>query len=52
MIPTLEKNVTNEYKIYQIVIKCPKFPLNIPNGHKIYKHLPILQNLPKLGFLV
>jgi hypothetical protein len=27
------KNVPNEYKM---VIKYPKHPLNIPNGHKLY----------------
>jgi hypothetical protein len=30
------KNVPNEYKRYQMVIKYPKCPENIPNGHKIY----------------
>jgi hypothetical protein len=24
-----------------MVIKYPKHPSNIPNGHKIYKHFPI-----------
>jgi hypothetical protein len=54
MIPKPEKNVPNEYKMYQMVIKHPKSPYNIPNGHKyinIYQS-KALQNLPKLVFLV
>jgi hypothetical protein len=35
------KNVPNEHKMYQMVIKYPKCLLNIPNGHKIYQHFPI-----------
>jgi hypothetical protein len=27
--------------MYQMVIKYPKSPLNIPNGHKIYQHFSI-----------
>jgi hypothetical protein len=34
MIPKLQ----NEHKMYQIVIKYPKCPWNIPSGHKIYQH--------------
>jgi hypothetical protein len=54
MIPNPEKNVTNEHKMYQMVI-------NIPNVRKIfqmaikYKNIvqsKALQNLTKLGFLV
>jgi hypothetical protein len=29
------KNVPNEHKMYQMVIKYPKWLQNIPNGHKI-----------------
>jgi hypothetical protein len=35
------KNVPNEHEIYQMVIKYPTSPSNIPNGFKIYKHFPI-----------
>jgi hypothetical protein len=35
MIPKPE-NVPNEHKMYQMVIKYPKCPYNIPNGRKIY----------------
>jgi hypothetical protein len=37
----IDKNVPNEQKMYQMVIKCPKCLLNIPNVHKIYQHFPI-----------
>jgi hypothetical protein len=37
MIPKPEKSVPNKYKMYQMVIKYPKYPENIPNGHKLYK---------------
>jgi hypothetical protein len=40
------KNVPNEHKVYQMVIKYLKSPENIPNGHKMYEHFPIL-GLPK-----
>jgi hypothetical protein len=33
-------------KIHQITIKYTKWPQNIPNGHKIYRHLP-LQDTPR-----
>jgi hypothetical protein len=26
--------VPNEHKVYQMVIKYPQYPYNIPNGHK------------------
>jgi hypothetical protein len=32
------KNITNDHKLYQTAINYTKWPLNIPNGHKI-KHL-------------
>jgi hypothetical protein len=35
------KNVQNEYKMYQMVMKYPKLPNIIPNGHKMYKHFII-----------
>jgi hypothetical protein len=41
MIPKPEKNVPNEHKMYQMVIKYPKCLYNIPNGPKIYQHIPI-----------
>jgi hypothetical protein len=28
-------------KLYQMVLKCPRCPYNIPNSHKIYQHFPI-----------
>jgi hypothetical protein len=34
MIPKPEKNVPNEHKMYQKVIKYPKCLRNFPNGHK------------------
>jgi hypothetical protein len=41
MIQKPEKCVPNKYKMYQMVLKYPKSPLNIPNGQRIYKHFPI-----------
>jgi hypothetical protein len=35
------KNVPNEPKMYQMVIKYPKSPQTFPNSHKIYQHFPI-----------
>jgi hypothetical protein len=35
------ENIPKYYKIFQIVIKYTKWPENIPNGHKIYQHLPL-----------
>jgi hypothetical protein len=35
------KNVPNQHKMYQMVIKFPKCLKNIPNGHKTYQHFPI-----------
>jgi hypothetical protein len=32
--------------LYQMAIKYTKLPQNIPNGHKMYRHLP-LQDPPK-----
>jgi hypothetical protein len=29
-----------------MVLKCNKCPSNIPNGHKIYQHLPIYKQGP------
>jgi hypothetical protein len=29
------KNITNNHKIYQMSIKCTKWPQNIPNGRQI-----------------
>jgi hypothetical protein len=52
---------TETGKMYQMVLKYSKWPLNIPNGPKIFqmaiKHINIFQSkdlrkLPKLGFLV
>jgi hypothetical protein len=40
------KNVPNENNMYQMVIKYPQCPLNIPNGHKIYK-LFLIKGPPK-----
>jgi hypothetical protein len=34
------KNVTNNLKLYEIALNYTKWTLNIPNGHKIYQHLP------------
>jgi hypothetical protein len=34
------KNIKNDNKLYQTAINYTKWPLNIPNGHKIYQHLP------------
>jgi hypothetical protein len=36
--------------MYQMDIKCNKWLYNIPNGYKIFQHLP-LQDLPKFGVL-
>jgi hypothetical protein len=41
-------------KIYQMAIKYAKWPENLPNGNKIYQHLP-LQDPPQftqIGILV
>jgi hypothetical protein len=35
------KNVPNEYNMYQMAIKYPKCLYSIPNGHKMYQHIPI-----------
>jgi hypothetical protein len=35
------KIVPNEHKKYQMVIKYPKCPLNIPKASKIHQHFPI-----------
>jgi hypothetical protein len=40
------KNVHNEHKLYQMIIKYPKCPLNVQDGHKIYQHFPN-QGTPK-----
>jgi hypothetical protein len=40
-------NITKRGKTYQITIQYAKWPQNIPNGHKIYKHFT-LQDPPKL----
>jgi hypothetical protein len=37
-----EADVPNEHKMYRMVIKYPKYLFNIPNGHQIYQHFPIL----------
>jgi hypothetical protein len=34
------KNITNDHKLYQMALNYTKWPYNIPNGHKIYPHLP------------
>jgi hypothetical protein len=34
-------NVPNEHTMYQMVIKYPKCPWNIPSGHKTYQYFPI-----------
>jgi hypothetical protein len=34
------KNITNDHKLYHPPINYTKWPQNIPNGHKIYQHLP------------
>jgi hypothetical protein len=34
------KNITNDHKLYQTAINYTYWPYNIPNGHKIYQHLP------------
>jgi hypothetical protein len=34
-------NIRNWEKIQQMTTNYTKWPLNIPNGHKIYHHLPI-----------
>jgi hypothetical protein len=34
------KNVPNEHTMCQMVIKYPKCPWNIPNGHKTYQPYP------------
>jgi hypothetical protein len=41
------KNIQNKEKIYQMVAKCGKWPLNIPNDNKICQHLP-LQEPPNI----
>jgi hypothetical protein len=48
------KNVQNGYTMYQMVINYPKYPWNIPSGHKIYKHFPILgpQKFTSIGIFV
>jgi hypothetical protein len=46
MVPQPEKNVPNKHKMYHMVIKYPKCPINISNGHTIFKHFPI-KGLPK-----
>jgi hypothetical protein len=40
------KNIPNYRKLNQMAIHCSKFPKNIPNGHKIYQHVPF-QGPPK-----
>jgi hypothetical protein len=54
-------NIPKRGKLYQMTIKYTKWPHNTPNDHKMdqmaIKHTNIfrfklLQNLPKLGFLV
>jgi hypothetical protein len=61
------KNITNNHKIYQMSIKCTKWPQNIPNGRQIdqtaikytkwpynigtYQHL-LLQDLPNVPEMV
>jgi hypothetical protein len=36
-------------KMYQMLIKYPKSPLNIPKGHNIYINIfQALRNLPKI----
>jgi hypothetical protein len=40
------KNVPNEHKMHQIVIKYTNWPQR-PNGNKIYPPIP-LQDLPKM----
>jgi hypothetical protein len=35
------KNVPNEHKMYQRIIKFPQWLQNIANGHKIYQHFSI-----------
>jgi hypothetical protein len=39
--------LTNEHKMYQMVIKFPQWLKNSPNGLKILKHFPI-SGPPKL----
>jgi hypothetical protein len=36
----LGKNITNDHKLFQTAIDYNKWTYNIPNGHKIYQHLP------------
>jgi hypothetical protein len=54
-------NIPEREKIYQMTTIIAKCPLNIPNGRKIFLvariyinifHSEVLQNIPKLGFLV
>jgi hypothetical protein len=40
------KNVPNQHKM---VIEYPKYLWNVPNGHKIYQHFPILPKIIKIG---
>jgi hypothetical protein len=36
-LPDFLVQYTKTGKIYQITIKCTKWPRNIPNGHSTYK---------------
>jgi hypothetical protein len=48
------KNVPNEHKSYQMVIKCPTYPKIFQMAKKYFNifQSKALQNLPELGFLV
>jgi hypothetical protein len=42
--------MADDHKIYQIATKYTTWPLNRPNGHEIYQHLPLQVHLenPKI----
>jgi hypothetical protein len=44
-------NVPNYLKICQKAVKYDRWPLNRPNGHKIYQHVPS-QDRPKFTQIV
>jgi hypothetical protein len=48
MIPKPELNVPNEQKMYQMVIRYPKCPLNIPNGHNVHISIFSILTLSKI----
>jgi hypothetical protein len=46
--PVLVQNIPNYHKISQLATKYTKWTENLPNGRKIYRHLP-LQDPPNFA---